>query len=105
MQNRPQLLRAVLRAVLVPRPKPEKATAMRWERLLPGYNHRDQKIPPVSIAAMVTGRANQLHGNPGINRLHDGLVEAVQIIGNHANDSLLVCIHRGSLFLSPFFYT
>jgi hypothetical protein len=73
--------------------------------LLPCDNDRDQKIAPVAVAAVMTGGADQLHRNAGINRLHDGLVEAMQIIGNHPDNSLLVCIHGGSLFLSPFFYT
>jgi hypothetical protein len=71
---------------------PDRALKDR-EELLPCKNNRDQKIAPVTVAAMVTGGANQFHGHTGVNRLHDGLVEAMQVIGDHANDSLLVCIH------------
>jgi hypothetical protein len=88
-QNRPQSLADDSARRAGSRAKPEKATA----RLLPCNHDRDQKITPVAVAAVMAGRADEFYGHAGVNCLHHGLVEAMQVIGDHANDSLLVCTH------------
>ncbi len=71
-------------------------------RRVVGQNDGDQKIAPVAVAAVVTSRAHQLNRNARVNSLHDGLVQAMQVIGNHADHGLLVGVHGGSLFFSAF---
>jgi hypothetical protein len=66
------------------------------------HDDRDQQVAPVALAAMVAGGADELDRHAGVDRLHDGLVEAVQVIGDHADHGLLVGCHGGRLFFSTF---
>src|SRR5690606_22597522 len=53
-------------------------------------------------AAVVAGRADQFDRHPGLDGLHDRLVEAVQVVGEHAGRRLLVGAHRRGLFFGTF---
>ncbi len=61
--------------------------------LFVGDDNRDQKIAPVAVAAMMTGGADQFHGDASLDRLHDGVVEAMQIVGEHTDNGLLIGAH------------
>src|SRR5690606_35753994 len=60
---------------------------------------------PIALAAMMACRADKLHRDPGIHCVHDRLVEAMQIIGKHADCSLLNGAHRTGLFFGSFLDT
>ena len=46
-----------------------------------GNDNRDHQIAPVAVAAVMAGGPDKLYRKTGFNRLHDRLIEPVQIVG------------------------
>src|SRR5690606_7420134 len=63
---------------------------------------RHQQISPVAISAVMACRAHEFDRHTCIDRLHDRLVETMEVIGERADRRLLVGVEAGALRLCLF---
>jgi copper homeostasis protein len=66
-----------------------------------GHDDRDHQVAPIAFIVMPC-RADQLDRDSRIDRLHHGVVQAMQVVGDHADRRLLFGTHCSGLLFGAF---